>query len=37
VAAKFAVRRVELRGRFRGHDLIAVLDDERRRDRDREP
>jgi AbrB family looped-hinge helix DNA binding protein len=29
--------RVELRGRFRGHDLVAVLDDERRRDRGREP
>jgi AbrB family looped-hinge helix DNA binding protein len=35
-----AVRRAgrnELRGRFRDVDLVAVLDDERRRDRGREP
>jgi AbrB family looped-hinge helix DNA binding protein len=29
--------RTQLRGRFRDHDLVAVLQDERRRDRAREP
>jgi AbrB family looped-hinge helix DNA binding protein len=31
------VARPRLRGRFRDHDLLAVLDEERRRDRASEP